>query len=210
MERDKSPERTTKEPLIARGTTPSNKPRVTHSRIPYPLRFDEIVIKTEPYFRQGAFSSNWRLDFKIFCKFKGRIVEEQFNNPTMHVALANALCMLEMDGYTYTKGVCDQNGCSEVATTFYKLKHDYCDHGNEVINDNTILFRGFCEAHKNRGTQGLSDVQSNYEPFEMLQEEVAPIQELLLSESARALLLPVSVREILPGSAREPLMRENI
>jgi hypothetical protein len=62
--------------------------------------------------------------------------------------------------------ICDQEGCSDVATVTLRLKQEFCRNGHAsdpYEHDTRPLVRKFCARHSTRGDCGLEDADSNYE-----------------------------------------------
>jgi hypothetical protein len=62
---------------------------------------------------------------------------------------------------------CDQEGCSEPATIWYRMKNLFCACGvskeaKHSISDSKLWVQ-FCERHSTRGDCGLEDADDNYE-----------------------------------------------
>lgn len=63
---------------------------------------------------------------------------------------------------------CHQPGCAKQATTFYRLKREYSEHGDlidksERSSCDSMPIRGFCKGHRKRGDCGREDSDRNYD-----------------------------------------------
>lgn len=130
--------------------------------------FDEIRIVTVPRYKESELSGNeWRISAKIELVRKGRVVHEEsfgtVESAVRFLPFVHARAQDDGKGYFASEeDFCDQEGCSEKATVFYKKKMDYCDRGDAhpiLYGDKT---RQFCDKHKQRGDCGRDDADSNY------------------------------------------------
>lgn len=147
--------------------------------------FDEVRITTVPRYKTSGLSGDeWRISGKIELLRKGNVIHEQFYNSVE--AAVKYLPMVWGQAIDEGKAMfagegefCDQEGCSDKATVFYKLKKDYCDKGeaHEIKYGDRI--RQFCDRHSRRGDCGMQDSDDNYEllsgnPIEPREEDVKP------------------------------------
>ncbi len=138
--------------------------------------FDEVRIVTVPRYKTSGLSGDeWRISAAVQLWRKGRkIVEQSYRNVEIACAFASAVYLGAIDdGHAYFGGdgiLCDQEGCSDIATVFLKLKAEYCSrdgHRSDPYQyDERPLLRCFCEKHRTRGDCALDDADQNYEVIE--------------------------------------------
>lgn len=131
--------------------------------------FDEIRITTVPRYKMSGLSGDeWRISSLTQFFRKGAVILEIGHRD---IDRACALLYADLrkaidDGKAYFAGdgkFCDQEGCNELATVFYRKKDEYCREGHKTKPFH-ISIRSFCERHKQRGDCGLDDADDNYEP----------------------------------------------
>ena len=154
------------------GSLGSHKPQ--RAIKPDAQAFDEVRIVTVPRYKQSGLSGDeWRISTRIEFWRKGCLVHEE------HWGRIEGACAAV--GYFYQKAkddgkgfyagennaegnpLCDQEGCSALATVTYKLKRGYDKEGNERPFMSSGEIRCFCDRHKVRGDCGLEDADNNYE-----------------------------------------------
>ncbi len=130
--------------------------------------FDEVRIVTVPRYKTSDFSGNeWRIGARVQLIRKGRVIVEQDFSAVEYAckdlasiyntAVANGKGVLEGEGE-----LCDQEGCSQVATVTYRKKADYDNMANKTELGNIMKVRKFCDRHKCRGNAGYDDGDANY------------------------------------------------
>lgn len=131
--------------------------------------FDEVRIITIPRYKTSGLSGDeWRISARMQFLRKG-VVHHEVSVGSVETACGMAYAEYVKavdDGKAYFAGdgkVCDQEGCVDLATVWYRLKRRFCNegHGSEPIG---MTIRSFCERHKKRGDCGLDDADRNYEP----------------------------------------------
>lgn len=148
--------------------------------------FDKIVIETTPRYKESELSGDeWRISANVRFYRKGKIEYEtgyrNVETALRHLAAAYDMAIDKGKGdFGGVDHVCDQEGCSEKATVFYKKKKDWCSScgcSREIphIDKNIIDVRKFCKRHSKRGDCGLDDADSNYELLEGIVQEPADI-----------------------------------
>jgi hypothetical protein len=137
--------------------------------------FDNIVIRTEPRYKQSDLSGDeWRISAVVELYRKGKKVHEFYcrNVETACYLLGAEHLKAVDDGKGYFAGeedICDQEGCEWDAAVTYKLKNRYCREGHKSeakvasLGEDGIVVRKFCDEHKRRGDCGLEDADDNYE-----------------------------------------------
>lgn len=131
--------------------------------------FDEVRIQTVPRYKQSGLSGDeWRISARMQFLRKGVVYHEVVvSKVETACGMAYAEYVRAIDeGKAYFAGdgkVCDQEGCVDLATVWYRLKRRYCNEGHESV-PTIVTIRSFCDRHKMRGDCGLDDADSNYEP----------------------------------------------
>lgn len=134
--------------------------------------FDEVRIITIPRYKESGISGDeWRISAETQFFRNGILF-----HITRHRNIEAAIDFLKGDwlraiddGKAYfgncEDSFCDQEGCHEKATVFYKMKFRYCHEGHksEVM---VVDRQQFCENHKTRGDCGLDDADANYIPMQ--------------------------------------------
>ena len=147
--------------------------KTRHAQKPDAQAFDEIRIITVPRYKTSGLSGNeWRISGRIQLMRKGKIIHEDSMRDVQNCAYALGLVLMRAkdEGKEFygggEDGTCDQEGCAEKATVFYRLKQSFCNEAykHEPINlsEETVV-RQFCERHSTRGDCGFEDADSNYE-----------------------------------------------
>ena len=150
------------------------KKKTRHAKKPDSQPFDEVRITTVPRYKTSDLSGDeWRISSKIELMRKGKVVHEQsmgrMESAVNSLGYIWGQAMDEMKGYYNggEDGKCDQEGCSEIATVFYRVKKEFCrdnpyKHPAEELND-VIVIRQFCKRHSTRGDCAFDDADNNYE-----------------------------------------------
>lgn len=134
--------------------------------------FDEIRITTVPRYKESGLSGDeWRISAKVELMCKGEVLVEETYGTVESAAkfLPWLIASSQDDGKCYYAGIdgkCDQEGCAEEPTVFFKLKQRFCVGGGncgQEIKQYGENYRKFCDKHKRRGDCGLEDADSNYE-----------------------------------------------
>ena len=131
--------------------------------------FDEVKITTMPRYKTSGLSGDeWRISGLCQLLRKGKVVHEfsMSNVENCCKALTGEIMKASDEGkfYYVSEGdFCDQEGCSDKATVFYKLRHDYCNKGEKHDIKYGDRTRQFCSRHSTRGDCGLQDADENYD-----------------------------------------------
>lgn len=132
---------------------------------------DFVEVRIQPRYKTSELSGDeWRVSAVVRFGYKGHVVyERSFGKVEWAVAALPYLLMTWHEGRgrasTEPKGhPCDQFGCWETATVFYRMKATYDALGHkEAIPEGHEYQRGFCSRHSTRGDCGLDDADDNYE-----------------------------------------------
>lgn len=138
--------------------------------------FDEIRILTIPRWKESGLSGDeWRISARIQFWRKGVLVGEASARDTRTAAAHVAFHYDSMTDngkgfFAGERNVCDQEGCCEKATRYFKLIKGYNRDGSERhLRGSTINssgeYRCFCPKHHMRGDCGLEDADKNYVEF---------------------------------------------
>lgn len=133
--------------------------------------FDEVRLVTRPRYKTSSMSGDeWRISVVAQYFRNGEIKFEETVSSNMETACAFmgykyvAACEGTHQYYAGESDWCDQEGCSNKATIYYKRKYHYCREGHKEVDGQSI--RKFCNDHKTRGDCGLDDSDINYEVLE--------------------------------------------
>lgn len=149
---------------------------MTERRAPRPdgETYDEIRIKTIPYFRVGSLDqSEWRTHKQFQLVKKGKVLDINMDPDNNWLMVEVVERMLQPyrkktdDAALITEtDQCDQQGCHAPSTVTYKMKalyHGGCAPIDPYITDSRPLVRKFCNEHKKRGDGYYEDSDDNYE-----------------------------------------------
>lgn len=160
------------------------QPKPSRALKPDAQAFDEVRIVTVPRFKESGLSGDeWRISAKIEFWRKGRLVHEEGWGRNVETALMAAgyhfLAACD-NGHAFFAGedrdgnaVCDQEGCSTLATVSGRLKKGFTREGSERRLYQGGEYRCFCDRHKHRGDSSLEDSDDNYE-FAALSQAQGP------------------------------------
>lgn len=150
---------------------------------PHGQAYDEIRIKTVPYFRVGSVGQcEWRTMKEFQLVKNGKVLDLNMDPDTkwMLVEVVERLLGYRNkagDDALITEGdQCDQEGCDAPSTVTYRMKALY--HGGHkpidpYTTDTRPLVRKFCDQHKTRGEGYYEDSDDNYELITPLGEIIA-------------------------------------
>lgn len=151
--------------------------QLIHVNHPEDERFDEIHIEVVERWKDSELSGDeWRFSYVAHVKRKGEVIF-LVGASTLDWLLKGLQWRIETGGedgefdekaWTRTKNKCDQPGCAEVATIFYKRLQRYTNRGDKLAQSkyhDGNEYRQFCERHKRRGDCDLDDADHNYQEF---------------------------------------------
>lgn len=160
--------------------------RPSHSRHREDRWVDHCEIVTVPRWKTSGLSGDeWRFSYRVVLRRKGYVVKERDFGTLSYAAAWLALamqtaCPAEMPwpddapGQPYGDGfLCDNPGCSGVATWRAWLKAEYDNRGQKYVSEWSAPFRVFCQQHSERGDCALEDATDNYD-FEPILPEATP------------------------------------
>lgn len=138
-----------------------------HDLKPDAQAFDRIEVVTIPRFKESELSGDeWRISAAIKFYRKGELVHQittrNVETACQHLAWHHDSAI--SDGKAMFGGerdICDQEGCAEPATVWYRKLFDYCRDGHKAELFSPT-YRQFCDRHKTRGDCGLDDADANY------------------------------------------------
>lgn len=131
--------------------------------------FDKIVIETVPRWKDSYMSgSEWRISAQVTFFRKGKAVHSFGAGNVQYAAYLVGARHIEAcdDAKGFFAGednICDQEGCSEVATWTHKKKFNYERTTGQKAAYQRPEFRLFCDKHAVRGDCGIDDADSNYD-----------------------------------------------
>lgn len=155
--------------------------KINFAQKPDAQGFDEVIIKTVPRYKTSGLSGDeWRISGNCKLLRKGKVIHEFNMSNVKNCAYSLPFHILRAgdDAKFYFAGgeddKCDQEGCSRIATTLYKLKNIYCNepYKHEGQKPDSDIHRGFCDYHKTRGNSDFEDQDSNYELVDERVEEM--------------------------------------
>lgn len=166
--------------------------------------FDEIIIRTRPRWKTSGMSGDeWRVSASVTIKRKGHtIFETSFNKIRSAAAFLPGivLSLFEHDNVTripdsLDNSLCFQPGCDKAAVSIYRLKSDYCEHGqkHEIHGETRVAF---CQMHLRRGDCGLKDSDTNYGVVSGPGPNAADLAGATISESQRVEVRVDSIEDI--------------
>lgn len=167
--------------------------------------YDEIRITTVPRYKTSGLSGDeWRVSARVTILRKGHVIlETSFNKIRSAVALLPGVLLTLFEGDEIKRipdsvdhALCFQPGCEQPAVTTYKLKHEYCDRGEQHPHSFSEMRVAFCQKHLTRGDCGLQDADENYELVSGLGPEATDWRDATISESQRVMVAVDSIEEI--------------
>lgn len=141
--------------------------RWRHDMKPDAQAFDRVEISTVPRYKTSGLSGDeWRISASIKFYRKGVLVHElatrNVASACHHLGWHHDHAVDEGKGYFAGEATtCDQEGCAEPATVWYRKTADYCREGHKA-EPHWPTYRQFCERHKTRGDCALDDADRNY------------------------------------------------
>ncbi len=142
-----------------------------HAQKPDAQAFDRIEIITVPRYKESGLSGDeWRISGAIIFYRKGRevhrITTRNVQSACHHLSYHHDAAVENGRGFFAGEPfACDQEGCTEPPTVWYRLKKQYCREGH-ASDPHRETYRQFCDRHATRGDCGLEDSDSNYERIE--------------------------------------------
>ena len=147
--------------------------RPTHVDHPDDERYDNVTIEIHERWKDSELSGDeWRFSYVVTAWRKGEqiVVSGWSRLDWALMALQHTLNIAPADGDIFnheawdrTKDKCDQPGCCEIATIFYKRLKPYTKSGDELVDHSwRNEYRQFCNRHTHRGDCGLDDADHNY------------------------------------------------
>jgi hypothetical protein len=137
-------------------------------------RYDSIAIFVVERWKESELSGDeWRFSWVAHFKRKGETVVKVSANSLRwllaglewRAMIAGEEDEIDREAWNRTKDKCDQPGCPEVATLFYKRLKRYTKQGDELapsLYHDGHEYRQFCARHRVRGDCGLDDADHNY------------------------------------------------
>lgn len=141
--------------------------RWRHDLKPDAQAFDRVEIVTVPRYKESYLSGDeWRISAAIRFYRKGALVHEthtrNIQSACHHLGWHHDAAIDDGKAFFAGEGAtCDQEGCAEPATVWYRKLADYCRDGHKS-EPHWPTYRQFCNLHKKRGNCGLDDSDQNY------------------------------------------------
>lgn len=149
--------------------------RLGHVDHPDDERYDRVTIEVVERWKDSELSGDeWRFSYVVTGWRKGqKIVEKGWSRLdwalqclqyTLNIWPADEDRGFNREAWAIAQTLCDQPGCSNQPTVFYKRLKPYTRQGDELVDHGyRDEFRQFCDRHKRRGDCGLDDADHNYE-----------------------------------------------
>ena len=165
---------------------PPIKVDMVHEDHPEDERYDDIHIYVVPRWKESEISGDeWRFSYVAEFRRKGEIVitfsasrlEWLLQGLQWRALVAGEDGKVDQEAWNRTKKLCDQPGCSAIATIFYKRIMRYTNRGELLATDSFYdgnTYRQFCDLHKRRGDCDLDDADHNY--IAMTNEEISKLR----------------------------------
>lgn len=145
-----------------------------HVNHPEDERYDAIAIFVVERWKESELSGDeWRFSWVAQFRRKGETVVTVSANKLhwllmgleWRAMIAGEEDKVDREAWGRTKDKCDQPGCPEIATLFYKRLKRYTAQGEELAPSSYHdgnEYRQFCERHRHRGDCDLDDADHNY------------------------------------------------
>lgn len=145
-----------------------------HVDHPEDEKYDAIDVRVVPRWKESELSGDeWRFSYVADFKRKGEVIFSTSANTLDWLITrlgwakltAGENSEIDMKAWERTKDKCDQPGCREVATIFYKRLKRFTKQGDALEASSYYdgnEYRQFCESHKHRGDCDLDDADLNY------------------------------------------------
>ena len=145
-----------------------------HVNHPEDERFDEIHIQCVERWKESELSGDeWRFSYVATIKRKDEEIghvgastlDWLLKGLQWRMMTAGEDDKFDHDAWNRTKDKCDQPGCSNLATIFYKRLKRYTKQGEALFPSlyyDGKEYRQFCNRHKVRGDCALDDADHNY------------------------------------------------
>lgn len=149
--------------------------QMQHDNHPEDERYDEINIRIVERWKESEYSGDeWRFSYVADIKRKGEIIislsvsrlDWLLSSLQWRMLTAGEDCISDMEAYARTLDKCDQPGCANLPTIFYRRLNRYSKSGGELAFSEYKTgkeYRQFCGKHTNRGDCDLDDAEHNYE-----------------------------------------------
>lgn len=155
--------------------------QLIHVNHPEDERFDEIHIECVERWKDSELSGDeWRFSYVAHVKRKGEEIGH-IGASTLDWLLKGLQWRMltsgkdfgfDQEAWLRTKDKCDQPGCGNVATIFYKRLKRFTDLGEELAPSTyQDEYRQFCDRHSRRGDCAIDDSDCNYQEFSNPNEE---------------------------------------
>jgi len=157
---------------------PPIKIDMVHEDHPEDEKYDDIHIFVVPRWKESELSGDeWRFSYTAECKRKGEVIctitahtlDWLLKSLQWRMMIAGEEGKINIEAWNRTRDKCDQPGCANVATIFYKRINRYTSRGEELASSSFYdgkTYRQFCESHSHRGDCDLDDADHNYVSIE--------------------------------------------
>lgn len=155
-----------------------------HVDHPEDERFDEIHIECVERWKESELSGDeWRFSYVATIKRKGEDIgcisasklDWLLKGLQWRIMTAGEDGQVDHEAWLRTNILCDQPGCANKASVFYKRLKRFSNSGDELAAStyhDGNEYRQFCDRHKRRGDCDLDDADHNYEVIENPNKEL--------------------------------------
>lgn len=154
--------------------------QMMHVDHPEDERFDDIHIRCVERWKESELSGDeWRFSYVAEVRRKGELIVSVSSSRLdwllmglqWRIMIKGEEDHFDREAWDRTKSKCDQPGCDQEATIFYRRLKRYTDRGEELAPSDYYdgnEYRQFCRRHKTRGDCDLDDADANYEVMNTL------------------------------------------
>lgn len=146
----------------------------SHVLPPDDEKYDKVTIEIVPRWKESELSGDeYRFSYVVKAWRKGEVLVTRSWSRLEWALMGLQYTLyihIEDEGFDHeawerTRQLCDQPGCDDEPTVFYKRLKAYTKGGEELARQNRKEYRQFCTIHKYRGDCGFDDADANYEPM---------------------------------------------
>jgi len=136
-------------------------------------KYDKVTIECVPRWKESELSGDeYRFSYVVKAWRKGEVLVTRSWSRLEWALMGlqyTIFIHIEDEGFDEeawkrTRELCDQPGCENEPTVFYKRKKPFTKQGEELVDNRyRKQYRQFCTIHKHRGDCALDDADANYE-----------------------------------------------
>jgi len=146
--------------------------KMIHYNHPDDERYDQINIYIVPRWKESELSGDeWRFSYvadvirkdETIMSIGASKLEWLLTGLQWRIQFEREKDNFDLEAWKRTENKCDQPGCANVATVFYKRIKTYTKRGQKLADsEEQNSYRQFCENHITRGDCDLDDADANY------------------------------------------------